>query len=443
MATTVAQLADTLQTLFTTAADQAASDAGFIRRRRKLSGASFAQALVFTWLDDPQATLEDLAAATGLHGDPLTPQALDERFSPAAADCLRRLLERAVGCVVRAGLSQAGLLARFPAVHLRDSTTLALPAALADLYPGCGGRGDPDTCRAALKVQVDYELRSGALHQLSLHPGRQPDNRVEQQAEPLPAGSLRLADLGFFDLDQLQALDRQEVYYVSRVQAGTVLYDTRGKKWKLAAYLATRHGDRVDQWVQLGGRQRLVCRLLALRAPEAVAARRRQRAAEQAQGHGHAVSVHTLAVCGWTVFITNAPRWLLRLQEAWVLYRVRWQVELLFKLWKSQGQVDESRSGQAYRVLCEVYAKLLAMVVLHWALLVDGPGFSARSRWKAAKLVRRLALALAEVLGRPRALRRLLRRVRRLLHHSGRVNRRRKRPSTYQTLLDPGHDGLS
>src|SRR5688572_28179006 len=88
MATTVAQLASTLQTLFTTSADRAARDAGFIRRHRKLSGARFAQALVFTWLDNPQATLDDLANATALGGEPLTPQALDERFNERAADCL-------------------------------------------------------------------------------------------------------------------------------------------------------------------------------------------------------------------------------------------------------------------------------------------------------------------------------------------------------------------
>jgi hypothetical protein len=456
--TTVAQLADTLQTLFTTAADQAAREAGFIRRQRKLSGASFAQALVFSWLDNPDATLEDLASATGLQpgSEPLTAQALEERFNDRAADCLRRLLLRAARHVLAATPSQAGLLRRFAGVHVRDSTVLALPAALAELWPGCGGgsRDQPDaSCQAALKIHVCWELRTAALQELTLAPGRQADNLLEQQAGaaqhqqqlPLPPkGSLRLADLGFFDLEQLQALDQQGVYYVSRLQANTRILDlSTGKKWTLAAYLASRRSDRVDRWVQAGSGRRLLCRLLAIRAPEAVAARRRRQVLEQARDHGRAVSPQRLEVCGWTVFISNVPWWLLRLQEAWVLYRLRWQVELLFKLWKAQGKIDESRSEKPYRVLCEVYAKLLAMVVEHWLLLTEGPGSSERSRWKAARLVRRQAWQLACALTRPKELRRLLRLLQRLLHHSGRVNRRRRRPSAYQTVLDPIHDGLT
>jgi hypothetical protein len=93
--------------------------------------------------------------------------------------------------------------------------------------------------------------------------------------------------------------------------------------------------------------------------------------------------------------------------------------------------------------LCEVYAKLLAMVVQHWVVLVGGGGFSERSARKAAKAVRRQALHLASVLGRTRELRRVLRLLGRVLRAGGRVNRRRRRPSTYQTLCHPEHSGLS
>lgn len=443
MTTTVTQLADALQTLFTTTAEQLAHDTGLIRRHRQLTGPGFARALVFTWLDNPQATLDDLAQATALGGPPLTPQALDERFRPAAADFLHRLLAAAVRQVVAGQPSAVALLRRFNGVYLRDSTVIGLPAALAGLFPGCGGRGPPEATQAALKAQVGLELTNGALHRLTLHPGRQADTLDGPAEPPLPEGALRLADLGYFDLDVLQACGRQKAYFLSRLQPGTVVHDAGGKKWKLAAFLASRGADRIDEHVAVGAKQRLGCRLLALRAPEAVTRRRQQRARKEAQDHGRPISGERLAVCGWTVFITNVPGWLLSLQEAWVLYRVRWQIELLFKLWKSQGGVDVSRSEQPYRVLCEVLAKLLAMVVQHWALLVGGGGFSERSPRKAARAVRRQALHLAAVLGQKRLLRQALRLLQRLIRAAGRVHRRRQRPSTYQTLLNPEHDGLS
>ena len=57
------------------------------------------------------------------------------------------------------------------------------------------------------------------------------------------------------------------------------------------------------------------------------------------------------------------------LEEAMTLIRIRWQIELLFKLWKSEGHIDESRSESPYRVLCELYAKLIGMVIHHWIIL--------------------------------------------------------------------------
>jgi len=68
--TTVPQLARTLQTLFTTTADQLAWQTGFVRRASKLTGAVFAQTVVFTWLADPQATLEAMAQTAAGLGPP-------------------------------------------------------------------------------------------------------------------------------------------------------------------------------------------------------------------------------------------------------------------------------------------------------------------------------------------------------------------------------------
>ena len=129
--------------------------------------------------------------------------------------------------------------------------------------------------------------------------------------------------------------------------------------------------------------------------------------------------------------------------EALVLARARWQVELLFKLWKSEGRLDESRSADPQRVLCEVYAKLVAMVVQHWVLLTGCWGAAARSLTVAAATVRREATCLAGAIRHRGRLGAVLRDIGRCLAAGCRIATRRPRPSTFQLLTDPTLGGLA
>jgi hypothetical protein len=432
-----------LQTLFTVAAEQAARQAQLIRRHRKLTPAAFAQGLVFAWLQNPRASTDELVTSLARAGVSLQTQSLDARFTPQAAEFFRLLLNHASTQLLNTTPRALGLLARFPGVYLLDATSVALPAALADLWPGCGGRGSAAAGTAALKIVVRYEVGRGVLESLAFQPGRQGDATSPLQTAPLPPGSLRLADLGYFDFAVLAAYHQQQVRYVSRVQSHTIVYDSKGRKWKLAAYLAKQRADRVDRELWLGNGKKLQARLLAVRAPQAVCQRRQERARQVASEHGNQVSADTLALCGWTVFVTNLPRGLLSLVEVWVLYRVRWQIELLFKLWKSDGGIAASSSGKPQRVLCEVYAKLLGMVLQHWLLLASGgAGLGSQSQRKAARAVRSQISHVAAVVAEAALLAVALTVVARMVRAAGRVNRRTRRPATFQTLLHPEQNGL-
>ena len=72
----------------------------------------------------------------------------------------------------------------------------------------------------------------------------------------------------------------------------------------------------------------------------------------------------------WTFYLTNILA--LTFAQAHILARTRWQIELLFKLWKSHGKVLVSRSADPIRQQCEGYAKLLGILIAHWVLLVAG-----------------------------------------------------------------------
>jgi len=102
MATTIAQLAVTLQELFGATADRIARETRFVQRESLLTGAAFAQTLVTAWLADPQASEEQLAQAAAAVGVTITAQGLTARFTWPAAQLMRRLLEAAIGQAVAA-----------------------------------------------------------------------------------------------------------------------------------------------------------------------------------------------------------------------------------------------------------------------------------------------------------------------------------------------------
>jgi hypothetical protein len=437
--TTVAELSSHLQTLFTSVANELARRSGFVQRTSKLTGARFAQALVFGYLANPAAALPELAQAAAAAGVSISPQGLEQRCTEDAAIFLEQLVGAAMQTLIQADAVLIPLLARFRAVVLLDATTIVLPDALGAWWPGCGRSSETNTS-AALKVHVGYDLLAGGLNGLVLTDGRTHESTTPLQRAPVPAGALRVSDLGFFDLAIFAQLSAQDAYFLSRFKHGTGLFDLAGRRLDLQRVL--RGALLVDWQVQLGVQQHLPTRLLAVRVPPEVATQRRRHLRECAAKQGRTPTAVSLALADWTILVTNAPADLLSLQDALVLLRARWQVELLFKLWKQYGRVDASRSRKPWRVLTEVFAKLLGLLVQHWVVLTGAWHRPDRSLVKAAKTLRAHALHLLCALHAARSLQRALTTIHRCLRAGCRLNPRKRHPNTYQLLLDPARQPL-
>jgi len=429
------EVATALQLVFNRVADDAAHDSGFVQRQSKLTGGVFVRTLTFGWLHNPQATLEELAQTAADSGVSISPQGLDQRFGPRAAACLQQVLAAAVTRVLATDPVAIPLLQRFPGgVSLMDSSTLVVPDALAQRWPGCGGTTAADG-QAAIKLHVRFNVLNGALQGPFLHSGRTADPTCDAALAPLAPGTLRVADLAYFNLQTFADLNEQGVYWLSRVPPGTRVVDAQGRSQSLAEFLAQQTGESVDVQVRLGSADRLPCRLLAQRVPAAVAEKRRARLRDRQRRKGRQYrSADPWALTQWTLYVTNVPESMLNLEEALVLGRCRWQVELLWKLWKSQGRIDESRSQKPWRILCEIYAKLLGMVVQHWVLLASCWSQPARSLVKASATVRRHAPELAVTMGHGQLVRSTLQRIARCLQRGCRVGKRRREPPTHQLL---------
>jgi hypothetical protein len=432
---TVAKVAAAMQAVLTTTAETVARETGCVQRVRAFTGASLVQTLVFGWLAHPAATLVQLCQTAATRDVLVTPQGLDARFTPAAATCLQQVLTAAVQEVIATEPAALPLLDRFAAVVVQDSTVIRLPDALADTWAGCGG-GSTATpgATAVLKLQVSLDLRGGRLVGPTLHPGREHDQRHAPDLRAWPADTLGLRDLGYFSLDSLAAQTAAGHWWLTRPKINTTIRSAAGPATTIPALVAEATGDLLDVPVWLGATQQLPCRLVAVRLPPAVAEPVRRKLRADARTQGRVVSAARLAAADWFVIVTTVPADQLSPREALILARVRWQIELLFRRWKSLGQIDQWRSENPDRILCEVYAKLLGMVVAHWITLIGVWDQPHRGLWAALTVVQTHAPDLARTFDDPSAVAAVLATIALVQCHTGRLTTRNTHPSTYQLL---------
>jgi hypothetical protein len=430
---TIPQVATAMQTILGHDATLAGRQTGFVQRASKIDGSVFTQTLVFGLLAQPHATLENLTQTAAALGVTVSPQGLEQRFTRAAALCLEQVLTATMRTVIHADPVAIPLLKRFTGVYLQDSSTIVLPPSLAEVWSGCGDATGAAT--AALKIQIQVDLLGGQLHG-QLQDGRESDHTRSLDYH-VPAGAVRIADLGYWDVERFAALDQRGVYWFSRGHATTAIQGTDARWWTLDAFLNT-HGDAatIDVPIRVGKTAQLPARLLAIRVPQEVADQRRRRLRADARAKGKMVSATRLCLAAWTVFVTNIPPERLCVAEAVVFGRARWQIELIFKLWKSHGDVDTLRSVQCWRILCEVYAKLIGQIMQHWVVLVSCWADAARSLTKAAQTIRLHVLSLAQAVHHHACLIEEITHIAQCIAAGCRMNQRKHQPNTYQLLLE-------
>ena len=157
-----------------------------------------------------------MAARLGVDG---SPQAIHRRFTMATATLLHHVLMASLTQVITADPVAIPILHRFSSVRIHDSTTIGLPDALTTSYRGCGNHGPVGT--AGMKCGVQLDLLTGALCGIDLVDGRAADHALPIQHAPMPAGSLRLADLGLYNLTVLQTIADAGSYWLSRIQTNS------------------------------------------------------------------------------------------------------------------------------------------------------------------------------------------------------------------------------
>jgi len=424
--TIVMEIAEAMQTILGTWADEKARETGFIQRQRKVSGSSFVQSLVFGWLANGESRMEELSQSSANVGVPITRQGLQQRFTPEAADFLEAVLHKSIAQVIAAQVPPDPLLGRFAGVYVIDTTIISLPDNLLAYWDGCNG--------SEIKIGVCWELLSGALVAVELLDGRIHDQHSVLQTLSLPPGAVRLSDLGFFKLSELERLSTEGSSWVTRYKGGTKLYDRSGQAIDLLKLLPTAGQAIIDCEVEIGMTDRVTARLVAQRVPEAKLQQRREQLRRWESRKQKKASPQRWALLEWSIYVTNLTVEQADAAAVMVLARVRWQIELLFKLWKSTVDIDDWRTQKPIRILCELYAKLIACIVQHWLLLIGGIHALDKSLVQATTPIQNYAWSIAYALTNHALLIDLLTHIGRILADTCRISTSRSSMPTFQRI---------
>ena len=342
--------------------DRLARESGFmVRRARKLTALGFVVSL-FMSLSLRLTSLSGWASQlAGLCGRHLSKQGLDSRLTAKASRFTKKVLEQ----LLRQGMEMRRQVRRtlenFTSVLVQDSTCFGLKDTLKEAFKGNVSRG---VQKAVLRVGAVLELCSMQLQQLKITPYTHNDQSAASNVHSLVrTATLVIRDLGYWSVDSLWKIMGRGAYFLSRLKYGVTLYTSKGSPLPLDDLLC---GRRVDRWVRLSGAHPLAVRLVVIPVASQVAEQRVRKAKNNRNRRlNHSEAYYRFLA--YDIFVTNVGAQLCTAAELRGLYRLRWQIEVLFRGLKSGAlnlqEMIDSVKVKAERVRTAVTLALCFVVL--------------------------------------------------------------------------------
>ena len=408
-----------------------ARKAGFVLRKGKLNPMIFLWTLALGFASGKVRCVSSLRCEYELaSGTVLKPSSFYERFTPALVKYLRLSVTHLIKAVVGSTVSLSGTLAHFQDLMIADATVLRLYEFLASSFPGVR----TNHSKAAAKLHVVMSATGVNPHTIALTSGRKHEVK-KLKIGPWVRLKLLLLDLGYFSFHLFDRISRNGGYFISRMKTNADPLITkefrrcRGRSIKM-----------------VGRRLRDVLPGLKRKTFDveiAVEFRKRSYSGKQSvkTRKYRLVAVWNELTQKHHLYITNVPPEKLSAQDIALAYKARWEVELLFKAWKSQFRLDNLPSANKHVVEALIYASVITMLVSRKLLILmkqtAAPNIARRfTDGRIAVIVRRLAqLLLILVTTAPTKLAQVFRKnVCTLLFHEA-ISPHIKRPTLLETAF--------
>jgi hypothetical protein len=363
-----------------------ARETGFYRRKSKVTPSVFFDLLMYDMSSDKSKSLNQLSIeARSEHDIGVTKQGIDKKFNEHTLGFLKSLIEKQLS--VESDLHiDAGWLSSFKRVTIKDGTRFNLPEEYKDYFPGSGGSGSS----AGACIQFEYDLKSGNVAVMDITASNRPDVKdALELLDNVTKGDLVIRDLGYYAFKSFINIIKKEAFFISRLGAKTNVFEMSCGNYKKldfkAVYNQMKRGklSSIYKDVFIGSEEKIPVRLVIELMPDDIYEERMRKIHKLHKKKGYQTSEKYMFLSRFNLFITNVTKEVLPDKVISSLYRMRWQIELIFKIWKSVLGIHHVRKMKYQRWLCLLHFKLLMMIV-NWNIIMAQRNYLYR--WKGKLL---------------------------------------------------------
>lgn len=361
---------------------QALSDeVKFIKRRfGKITPINFVQSLLG---NNNKQTMSDEGICRNLfedYGIDLKHQSFNEWLhKDVSVEYLEKVFEKSLNTnSVYNDEAVKGLSIHFKNIFIEDNTTVSLHRMMSKIFKGVGGKAST----SAMKIYYCYNAIVNKIANIQIFDGTKSDAKCSDYVlEFLQKGDLILRDLGFFKIDSFKKIIEKGAYFLSRYFLATILYiEVNGieKKMTILEFIKLKKkSDVLDTLVKISN-EKLPVRIIVYEVPDEVYKQRVKDIKKYDKHRGKTSKKSRFELQRYNIFITNIPSEMVDKKTIGTLYRFRWQVELVFKRWKSllninvitttsqkTEDIPDKKGGKvSNRILCFIYAKLIGIILM-------------------------------------------------------------------------------
>lgn len=348
-----------------------AVQSGFKKRESKISPKMFFDNLIYNASSDVNRSLNSLSI--NLKQDynvTVSKQGINERYTEKAALYLKSILEQF--CYVCHTPIDEGWLGYFNNVRIKDSTRFVLPGEYAEIMPGFGGVSS----KAAACIQYEYDLKAGSILDIGISPGNKPDSKNARETQnKIEPNDLVIRDLGYYSIDVIEKFIEKGAFLISKLNAKALAYEMKGGEYKpidfkkLFNWMKKHNLQQIEKQVYIGTHIKLPFRLIIEIVPDEVFSQRMKKVNKYNKRKGYITSDDYTDRARFNLIITNIAIDTIPILTIIALYHIRWQVELVFKIWKSTFGVHKIGKMKYYRWLSILYSKLI-LIIIYWQTIM-------------------------------------------------------------------------